>query len=113
MRVLILMAAAAVALGGCETTLSNMRANEQPRVTYDTAKSVDATVRCLTSAYAGLRVMPSVLPTDEGTTITFPVANRMFADVRPTGTGSRVTFYRAGSLLLAGEYQQATESCRD
>lgn len=109
----LFLTVAALALTGCETTLSDMRASETPRLTFDSSKSVDASVRCLTAAYADLELTPNVIPTGEGFTITFPVANRMFADVQPVGSGSRVTYYRAGSLLLTGDYQRATESCRD
>lgn len=113
MRQLLGCLVVASALAGCETTLSDMRQSETPRVTFATTKSVDATVRCLTGAYAGLEFTPSVIPAGDGQTIVWPVANRMFVDIRPTGSGAQVTFYRAGSLLLAGEYQRATETCRD
>lgn len=107
-----LIVAAALLVAGCETTMAAVR-ESPPRVTYTTAKSVDATVRCLVDGYASSIQSPSVVPAGDGFTLTWDVANRMFIDVRPEGAGSRVSFYREGSLLFTDGYQRTAEGCRD
>lgn len=106
------LGAFALALSGCTGVSMNEVRATQPEVSYLTEVSVDATVRCLMTAFANTDRSPTASPSGRGWTLDFDQGNRWFVDVVPEGEKTRVSYYRHQVIGVSQVYPPAVNSCR-
>lgn len=106
-----------VLMTGC-ASMASQRAHA-PQTSYHTTKSPDQTKDCLVQAFSAAKFMgvagivPIATPYNGGYVLTFSSDPRLFVDVLPEGTGSRVNHHQSQPFMGMGAFKNALGSCRD
>ena len=103
---------AAFGLGACAATVTEYR-QETPTLEYVTAKSPQLAVQCLGGQFERMGDAATLTASGVGQTLGWARSRRMFVDVIPEGTGSRVVYHQHGVIDAGTRYRDAVDACRD
>lgn len=105
-----------VLMTGC-ASMASQRVHA-PQTSYHSARSPDQAKDCLIQAFSGAKFMgvagivPTATPYNGGYVLTFSSDARLFVDVLPEGTGSRINHHQSQPFMGMGAFKNALASCR-